>query len=211
MSHRRSGERRAAGASRSAALLAAPLACALALTATLALAPVGSLEAQAAGSTSDSVVDASGLTPEELDAMTARVASQLRCTVCRNQSVLESSADLSREMQAEIRRRLASGDSPEEVRDYFVDRYGEWILLRPRAEGLNLLVYILPAAGLLLGALLVWRLLLTWSAAPAAEGEGASDDAREAPGEAGFEGDLDPDEESRLEAALREDARGKGP
>lgn len=187
------------------------LACALALTATFTLIPVGPLEAQAAGASSDSVVGASGMTPEELDAMTARVADQLRCTVCRNQSVLESSADLSREMQAEIRRRLASGDSPEEVRAYFVDRYGEWILLQPRAEGLNLLVYILPAVGLLLGALLVWRLLLTWSAAPAAEGNGAGGDAREPRGEVGFEEDLDPDEEARLEAALREDARGEGP
>lgn len=209
--HRRSGERRTAGASRSAPLLLAALAGGLALAAVFAPVPVGPLEAQAAGATSDSVVDASGMTPEELDAMTARVADQLRCTVCRNQSVLESSADLSREMQAEIRRRLASGDSPEEVRAYFVDRYGEWILLQPRAEGLNLLVYVLPAAGLLLGALLVWRLLLTWSATSAAEGDGASDGAREARGEVGFEGDLDPDEEARLEAALRADARGEGP
>jgi cytochrome c-type biogenesis protein CcmH len=183
----------------------------LILTAAFAPTPVEPLEAQAAGATPDSVVDASGMTPEELDAMTARVADQLRCTVCRNQSVLESSADLSREMQAEIRRRLASGDSPEEVKAYFVDRYGEWILLRPRPEGLNLLVYILPAAGLLLGALLVWRLLLTWSTAPATEGDGATGGAREARGEVGFEGDLDPDEEARLEAALREDARGEGP
>lgn len=211
MRHRRSGERREAGASRSATLLAAPLACVVALTATFALAPVGPLEAQAAGATTDSMAEASGMTPEELDAMTARVADQLRCTVCRNQSVRESSADLSREMQAEIRRRLASGDSPEEVKAYFVDRYGEWILLQPRPEGLNLLVYVLPAAGLLLGALLVWRLLLNWSAAPAAEGDGAPGDANEARGEAGFDGDLDPDEEARLEAVLREDARGDGP
>lgn len=182
----------------------------LALAAAFALIQVGPLEAQAVGATSDSVVGASGMTPEELDAMTARVADQLRCTVCRNQSVLESSADLSREMQAEIRRRLASGDSPEEVRAYFVDRYGEWILLQPRAEGLNLLVYVLPAAGLLLGALLVWRLLLTWSAAPAADGDRAPDDAPEARGEVGFDGDLDPEEEARLEALLREDARGEG-
>lgn len=160
----------------------------------------------------DSLLGEAGMTPEELDALTARVAAQLRCPVCRNQSVLESSATLSEEMQAEIRRRLASGDSPADVRAYFVDRYGEWILLKPKAEGLNLLVYLLPAAALLLGGLLVWRLLLTWSGASAddarAEPEGSADaGAGEAP-----EGGLDPEEERRLEAVLRgEGEGGSGP
>lgn len=93
---------------------------------------------------------------EALDELTARVASRLRCPVCRNQSVLESSATLAREMQSEIRRRLADGETPEEVEEYFVSRYGEWILLKPRPRGLNLLVYLLPAVALVAGGLLVW-------------------------------------------------------
>jgi cytochrome c-type biogenesis protein CcmH len=103
------------------------------------------------------------LSPAELDDLAARVAGELRCPVCRNQAVVESSAQLSREMQALIRERLAAGDTPEQVKAYFVARYGEWILLKPEARGVNLLVYVVPILTFLLGGLLVWRLLRRWS------------------------------------------------
>lgn len=100
-----------------------------------------------------------------LDAEAAAVASQLRCPVCRNQSVLESNADLSREMQALVRERLAAGETPDEVKAYFVSRYGEWILLKPQARGVNLLVYLLPFLALASGAIVVRRLLRRWAKA----------------------------------------------
>lgn len=109
-------------------------------------------------------------TAEEIDALSARVAAELRCPVCRNQSVLESSAELSRQMQGVIRERLAAGDSPEAVKAYFVARYGEWILLQPEPSGLNLVVYLLPALGLLGGGALVAVLLRRWAARPVAPG-----------------------------------------
>lgn len=130
----------------------------------------------------------------ELDDLTARVAAQLRCPVCRNQSVLESSSTLAREMQAEIRRRLARGETPGEVKSYFVSRYGEWILLEPPAHGINLLVYLLPAAGLLVGAGIVYRLVTKWTA----DGT-ASDDALESPRS---EPGLSAEEERRLREAM---------
>lgn len=107
----------------------------------------------------------------ELDARAAEVAGQLRCLVCRNQSVLESNAELSREMQALIRERLAAGDTPEEVKQYFVSRYGEFVLLQPRAEGINLLVYGLPVVALLVGFLVARNRLRKWASAGGAEGE----------------------------------------
>lgn len=100
----------------------------------------------------------------ELDALAARVADQLRCPICRNQSVLESSSELARRMQSVIRERLAAGDSPEEVEAYFVARYGEWILLEPPARGINLLVYLLPAALVLAGGLFLGSRLRAWRA-----------------------------------------------
>jgi len=57
-------------------------------------------------------VSASGLDEAALDALSAEVAAELRCPVCRNQSVVESSAELSREMHATIRSKLAAGESP---------------------------------------------------------------------------------------------------
>ncbi len=101
----------------------------------------------------------------ELDRLTAEVADQLRCPVCRNQSVLESSSELARSMQGVIRERLAGGESPQEVKAYFVGRYGEWILLKPKARGLNLLVYLLPAVVVLGGGLFVRARLRAWRAA----------------------------------------------
>lgn len=130
----------------------------------------------------DSVPAGPGPGGAALDQLTARVAAQLRCPVCRNQSVLESSATLSQEMQREIRRRLASGDSPAEVKRYFVSRYGEWILLQPRAEGVNLLVYVLPALVLLGGLIFAWRQIRAWSGAG---GEPAGDAAAGPAGTAG--------------------------
>jgi cytochrome c-type biogenesis protein CcmH len=143
----------------------------------------------------------------EMDARTARVADQLRCPVCRSQSVLESSSTLAREMKAEIRRRLAEGQTPEEVKAYFVSRYGEWVLLRPEPRGLNLVVYVLPPLLLVGGGLLVWALLRRWS--PRGGSDGGSADpgpAGPAPTDAGaVPGDgLSEEEERRLEEAMRE-------
>jgi len=110
--------------------------------------------------------DRSALTdPEEeaLDALAAEVAAGLRCPVCRNQSIVESNAELSREMHAVVRDRLAAGETPEQIEAYFVSRYGEWILLRPQARGINLLVYGLPLVVLVLGFFFARNRLRKWA------------------------------------------------
>lgn len=108
-----------------------------------------------------------GMSAAEVDQLSAEVAAQLRCPVCRNQSVLESSSGLAREMQSVIRDRLASGETPEEVKAYFVGRYGDWILLKPEPKGINLLVYLLPAAALLFGGVLLYYRIRRWTRATA--------------------------------------------
>lgn len=105
----------------------------------------------------------------DLDARAAEVAGGLRCPVCRNQSILESNAELSREMHRVVRERLAAGETREEVEAYFVSRYGEWILLKPQARGINLVVYALPAIVLLLGFFVARNRLHKWARAGAAE------------------------------------------
>lgn len=113
---------------------------------------------------------------EELDARAAEIAAELRCPVCRNQSVVESNADLSREMQALVRERLVAGDSPDEVKEYFVSRYGEWILLEPQRRGINWVVWGLPFIALAIGAVLAVTLVRKW----AASGSGAEEAAEPA-------------------------------
>lgn len=102
----------------------------------------------------------------ELDALTSSVAAELRCPVCQGLSLADSPTELSMEMKAVIREQLAEGRSPEEVKAYFVSRYGEWILLEPPASGFNLLVYVLPLVALLLGLVVVVLLVRRWTGEP---------------------------------------------
>ncbi len=131
---------------------------------------------------------------EKLDARAAEIAAELRCPVCRNQSVVESNADLSREMQALVRERLVAGDTPEEVKAYFVSRYGEWILLEPQRRGINWLVWGLPFVVLILGGVLAVMLLRRWTAS-ALDGDSADEPAAAA---------LTPENERWLQEALRD-------
>ena len=93
----------------------------------------------------------------EIDAQTAQIGATLRCPICRQQSVAESSSRIAREMQGVIRTMLMDGRTAEEIEAYFVEAYGPWILLKPRAEGINLFVYIGPAVAFALGGLVVAR------------------------------------------------------
>lgn len=95
---------------------------------------------------------------EPPDAETARLrtrtaAKGLRCPVCQGLSVADSNADSARAMYDRIAELVAQGYSEEQVLDYFSDRYGEWVRLEPAAEGLNLIIFVLPAAVLVLGGL----------------------------------------------------------
>ena len=65
----------------------------------------------------------------------------IRCLVCRNESIDESNAELARDLRILVRERLVDGDSDAEVIDFLVSRYGEYVLLTPRATGANLLLW----------------------------------------------------------------------
>ena len=93
----------------------------------------------------------------EIDQRTAEIGATLRCPICRQQSVAESSARIAREMQDVIRNMLMDGRTAEEIEAWFVEAYGPWILLKPRAEGMNLFVYAGPGLAFLLGGFLVAR------------------------------------------------------
>lgn len=93
------------------------------------------------------------------------VASQLRCVVCQNLSVADSPSEMAGQMRAIVRDRLAAGESPEQVRQYFVDRYGEWILLAPRRRGFNLVVWGVPVAAVAVGLAVTIMLLRRWTRA----------------------------------------------
>jgi cytochrome c-type biogenesis protein CcmH len=108
-----------------------------------------------------------------------RIAANLRCVVCQNLSVADSPSETASQMRAIIRERLAGGETPEQVTSYFVEKYGSWILLSPPPEGFNLLVWVVPFAGLAVGLVVVVQLARRWSrrAAARAPERAAPDDA----------------------------------
>ena len=87
-----------------------------------------------------------------LEARARAIHKQLRCLVCQNQSIDDSNADLARDLRILVRERVALGDSDGEVLDFVADRYGDWVLLKPPLDIRTLVLWLGPAALLLLGA-----------------------------------------------------------
>lgn len=81
------------------------------------------------------------------------ISKGLRCLVCRNENIDDSNADLARDLRLLVRERLSAGDSNDEVIDFVVARYGEYVLLQPKATGSNLMLW---AAGPLMLILAGW-------------------------------------------------------
>lgn len=99
-----------------------------------------------------------------LDARTRDVASQLRCPVCQGLSIQDSPSELSQQMRDIVKQQLAQGRTPDEVKQYFVERYGEWILMRPAAHGFNWMVYALPLLALGAGGAVIAVAFRRWTA-----------------------------------------------
>ncbi|MDZ7709960.1 MAG: cytochrome c-type biogenesis protein [Roseovarius sp.] len=115
-----------------------------------------------------------------LEARARDISAGLRCLVCRNESIDESNAELARDLRLLVRERLVAGDSNEEVVDYIVDRYGEYVLLNPTTGGANLLLWLagplMLGAGLLMGGLYMRR--RSMAAEPGAQHLSAEEEAR---------------------------------
>jgi len=123
----------------------------------------------------------------ELEVRVQALGKQLRCAVCQGVSVADSPASMARAQLDTVRELVAEGKTDQEVIDYFVARYGEWVLLEPTAQGFNWLVWLGPVALIAIGGFVIWRQLQRGppeaqpsqqTAAPAAPaGTAAPDDA----------------------------------
>jgi cytochrome c-type biogenesis protein CcmH len=91
-----------------------------------------------------------------LETRARALSKELRCMVCQNQSIDDSAAPLARDLRVLVRERLTSGDSDQQVLDFLVDRYGEFVLLKPRFAWHNALLWLTPPGALLGGALVLW-------------------------------------------------------
>lgn len=95
------------------------------------------------------------------------IAMQLRCPVCQGLSLADSQSELSQQMRAVITEQLRAGKTDQQVIDYFVAKYGEWILLEPKARGFNLVAYLLPLIMLAAGIGVIFVSVRKWTRAGA--------------------------------------------
>jgi cytochrome c-type biogenesis protein CcmH len=100
----------------------------------------------------------------DIDEQTQNIAKELRCVVCQNLSVADSPSEMAQQMRGVVREQLQAGKTPQEIKDFFVSKYGEWVLLTPKTQGFSLLVWLLPFLVLVLGLALGLWLVRRWSA-----------------------------------------------
>ena len=105
---------------------------------------------------------ASMVEEEQIELQMRDIAKTLRCTICQNESIWESQAGLAQQMREIIRERLRQGETPDQVRAYFHSRYGDYILLAPRKQGLNWLLWGGPFVLLAIGGLFLYHTLSRW-------------------------------------------------
>jgi cytochrome c-type biogenesis protein CcmH len=86
-----------------------------------------------------------------LEARARAISKDLRCPVCQGESIDDSSAPISRDLRLVVRERIVAGDSNDEVIDFIVDRYGEFVLFNPRPQGANLILWLAGPGLLLVG------------------------------------------------------------
>lgn len=102
--------------------------------------------------------------PQTLDQRVYYVGEQLKCPVCQNESVADSSASIAEQMRLVIREQLQAGKSEQQVLRYFAAHYGNQILLTPPPQGFNLLAWLMPVAMLLIGLGLLTFVARDWRA-----------------------------------------------
>jgi cytochrome c-type biogenesis protein CcmH len=96
------------------------------------------------------------VTGQQLTQRTHEVAALLRCPVCQGMAVADSPAEMAVNMKAQVHELLSRGYTEEQILKYFELSYGQFVLLRPKFEGFNRLVWLLPVGALLLGAAVVF-------------------------------------------------------
>ena len=97
-----------------------------------------------------------------LDIQVREIAKTLRCTVCQTENIWESGAPLAQQMRGVVRERLKMGHSPEDIKEYFLSRYGDYIMMQPPARGVNWLLWLGPFILLLGGGVLLYKEVIGW-------------------------------------------------
>ena len=92
-----------------------------------------------------------------LEARVMAISEELRCLVCQNQTIADSHADLAVDLRNQVRTKLAAGESERQIKDFMVERYGDFVLYRPPLKASTVLLWVGPFALLALAAFALWR------------------------------------------------------
>jgi len=95
----------------------------------------------------------------EMQARYQQIIAEVRCVQCQNQNIKDSNAMIAKDLRREIRRLMTEGKTDTEVFDFLAARYGDFVLYRPRASGMTLLLWIAPGLLLLIGGIIVFRVV----------------------------------------------------
>jgi cytochrome c-type biogenesis protein CcmH len=95
-------------------------------------------------SVAGAVQPSESLADPKLEMRAREISADLRCLVCQNQSIDDSDADLAHDLRVLVRQRLQAGDSDEQVKQYLVDRYGDYVLLTPPFKAATVVLWLGP-------------------------------------------------------------------
>lgn len=113
-----------------------------------------------------------------LEARAREISQSLRCPVCQGENIDDSNATISRDLRVLVRERLVAGDSNDQVIDFIVERYGEFVLFEPRATGANWLLWLAGPAMLLVGGAMAAAFIRSRRSAPVPEALTPEEEAR---------------------------------
>lgn len=99
-------------------------------------------------------------------ALYEQLNEEVRCLVCQNQTIGDSTAPLAADLRREIRALVVAGQTEEQIKTFLTDRYGDFVLYKPRYGGWTSVLWLAPAGLLLLGAIALWRVVLRRSTLP---------------------------------------------
>ena len=100
---------------------------------------------------------------DEIEDRTREISTELRCVVCQNLSVADSPSEMAQQMRAIVREQVQAGKSTEQIKEFFVSKYGDWVLLRPKTTGVSALLWILPYVALVCGIIAALWFIRRWT------------------------------------------------
>lgn len=125
----------------------------------MTVARLGCLSLLLAFAFSSAAIDPDNLADPALQARYEIIIDELRCLVCQNQTIADSNAELAVDLRRQVRAMLETGSTDDEIRDYMVSRYGDFVLYRPPLAPRTLAVWFGPLILLILGAVVVARVV----------------------------------------------------